>query len=79
MTKIICENNVNDFIFACSFILFYFFFFYFCQNHLIVTSDVSICTGYTISANTLNLYIFRNNSKNECLIKVKAHAVCLFG
>ena len=57
MTKIISENNnrctVNDFIFACSFILF--FFFNFCQNHLKVTSDVIICTGYTIFAKTLNL------------------------
>ena len=30
-------------------------FFYFCQNDLIVTSDVILCTGYTIFANTLNL------------------------
>ena len=35
------------------FFFFYFIFFYFCQNHLIITSDVIICTGYTISANTL--------------------------
>ena len=42
---------MNDFIFACSFI----YFFYFCQNHLIIYSDVIICTGYTIFANTLNL------------------------
>ena len=56
MTKIISENNnrctVNDFIFAC---LFYFFF---CQNHLIVTSDMIICTGYTIFTNTLNLRVY---------------------
>ena len=62
--------TVNDFIFACSFIYlfiyfyfylfiyFYFFilfiyfiFFFFC---LIITSDVIICIGYTIFANTLN-------------------------
>ena len=57
MTKIISEKNkrctVNDFIFVCSFI--YLFIFLFCQNHLIVTYDVIICTGYTIFANTLNL------------------------
>ena len=55
VTKIRSENKnrciVNDFIFECSFI----YFFYFCQNHLIITSDVIICTGYTIFANTLNL------------------------
>ena len=53
--KIISENKtwctVNNFIFACSVI----YFFYFCQNHLIITSDVIICTVYTIFANTLNL------------------------
>ena len=55
--KTVSDNNkrctVNDFIFACSFI--YLFIFYFCQNPLIVTSDVIICTGYKIFANTLNL------------------------
>ena len=37
------------------FIFFLFIFFFFCQNNLIITSDVIICTGYTIFANTLNL------------------------
>ena len=37
------------------FFFFFFFFFYFGQNHLTVTSDMIICTGYTILANTLNL------------------------
>ena len=53
------ENNVKTIIGVLLTILFlrvqYFFFFFFCQNHLIVTSDVTICTGYTIFANTLNL------------------------
>ena len=49
--------------------------FFFCQNHLIVTSDVIICTGYTKFANTL----FRNNSKNKCIVKVKELAVSLLG
>ena len=31
------------------------FFFIFVKNHLLMTSDVIICTGYTIFANTLNL------------------------
>ena len=39
---------------ACRFFLFNFFF-NFCQKHPIITSDVIICTGYTIFANTLNL------------------------
>ena len=49
------------------------------QKHLLVTSGVIICTGYTIFANTLNLlvYIFRNNNKNKCIVKVKVLAVCL--
>ena len=55
--------------------------FFFGQNHLIVTSDVIICTGKTLFANTLNLrvYIYRNNSKTQCLVKVKELAVCLLG
>ena len=48
-----------------------------------MTFDVIICTGSTIFANTLNLcvymYIFRNNSKSNCLIKVKVFAVRLLG
>ena len=73
VTKIISEKKnrctVNDFIFACSFIYLFIFlfiyFFNFCRNHLIFPSDVIICTGYTIFANTLNLLvsIFRNSSK----------------
>ena len=61
MTKIISENKnrctVNDFIFCVFFYLFFLLFFvvFFSQNHLIITSDVIICTGYTIFANTLNL------------------------
>ena len=85
MTKIISENNsgctVNVFIFACFFFFFFFFFVvvFFCQNNLIVTSDVIICTGYTIFANTLNLwvYIFRNNSKKKMLCKSKG-TCCMF-
>ena len=53
--KKIGENNrsiVNDFIFACSFI-----FFIFVKNHLLVISDVIICTGYTIFVNALNLCV----------------------
>ena len=43
------------------FLFFFFFFFFFfscvcvCQNHLIIISDVIICTGYTTFANTLHL------------------------
>ena len=76
VTKIISKKKISvllmTFFFASSFIFFY------CQNHLIVTSDVIICTGYTIFANTLNLwvYIFRNNSKNKFLVTVKELAVC---
>ena len=61
-------TTVNNFSFMCFFFFFiyfiYFFFFFFfvylfflfffCQNHLIITSDVIICTGYTIYANTLS-------------------------
>ena len=87
MTKVISKNNnrctVNDFIFARYFIYLFFiyFFFFFVKNHLLVIYDVMICTGYTVFANTLNLcvYIFRNNSKNKCLLKVKVFAVCLLG
>ena len=54
-------------------------FFIFVKNDLLVISDVIICTGYTIFANILNLlmYIFRNNSKNKCLVKVKG-TCCMF-
>ena len=57
--------------FCVFFILFYVFLFL--SNHLIITYDVIICTGYTKFANILNLwvYIFRNDSKNKCLVKVK--------
>ena len=57
MTKLISEKNnrctVNDFIFVCSFIIIIFFIFV--KNHLLVTSDAIIYTGYTIFANDLNL------------------------
>ena len=50
-TKIISKHNrmctVNDLISACSFI-----FLFFVKNHLLVISDVIICKGYTIFANT---------------------------
>ena len=78
MTKIVSDKQyrctANDFIFARSFI-----FLFLSKNHLSVTSDVIICTRYTIFANPLNLgvYIFRNNSKNKCLVKIKVLAVCL--
>ena len=56
------QNNLKTIIGVQLMILFlrvllfiFLFFFYFYQNHLIVTSDVIICTGYTIFANTLNL------------------------
>ena len=52
------QNNVKTIIGILLIIvlLFYFIYYYFFfQNHLIVTSDVIICTGYTIFANTLNL------------------------
>ena len=61
--------------------LFIFLFFLFVENHLLVTSDIIVCIGYTIFANTLNLceYVFRNNSKNKCLVKIIVLAVCLLG
>ena len=59
--------------------IYFFFFFFFVKNHLLKTFDVIICTGYTIFANNLTfcLYIFRNNSKHKCLVKVKVFAICL--
>ena len=82
--------NCKWFIFAHSFILFilfsffilfiYFFIFIFVKYHLLVTFDVVICTGYTIFAKTLNLwvYIFKNNSKNKCPVKVRKGICCMF-
>ena len=84
MIKIISENNnwcsVNYFIF-CMFLYLFIFLFLFVENDLLVTSDVIVCIGYTISADTLNLceYMFRNNSKNKCLVKIIVLAVCLLG
>ena len=54
---------------------------YFVKNHLLMIFGVVICTGYTIFANTLNSlkYKFRNNSQNECLVKLNVHVVCLLG
>ena len=74
--------TVNDFIFACSFIFYLFYFILFVKNHLrLVTSEVIICTGYTIFEiyfEFMSVHI-QNNSKNKCLVKVKVLAVCLLG
>ena len=69
------------FYFFVFFLLFFFFFFFcFCQKHLIVTSDVIICTGYTKFANTSEFVtVHIQNSKNKCFVKVKELAVCLLG
>ena len=76
MTNIISENNnrctVNEFILACSFILFIFV-----KNHLLVTSDVIICTGCTIFANTLYVYWGKKSTEQKLSFSNAAHLLDL--
>ena len=76
MTNILSENNnrctVNEFILACSFILFIFV-----KNHLLVTSDVIICTGCTIFVNTLYVYWGKKSIEQKLSFSNAAHLLDL--
>ena len=46
----------------------FFYFFYFCQNYLTVTSEVTICTGYTLFANTLTSIVHMIYKSLRCFL-----------